>query len=52
MFKLIKDIGGLAGDALTIVEAPVRVAVNATRQVTKPVADALEEVADDLKDDR
>ena len=52
MFKLLKDIVDLAGTASKIVTEPARIVVNGVSQVVKPVTDALEEVADDLKDDR
>ncbi len=52
MFKLLRDVADLAGDTVKVVTAPVRVVVNATSQVVKPIAEALDEAADDLKDDR
>ncbi len=52
MFKLINDIADVTKDAITIVTAPVRIVVNVAGQVVKPVAEALDEAADDLKDDK
>lgn len=49
MFKLFSDVIDLAIDTTKIVTAPARIVVNAAGQIVKPVANALEEVADDLK---
>lgn len=42
---------GLVGDALKIAAAPVEIAVDVTRAVTKPVADAAQQVAKDVKEE-
>lgn len=48
MSDLFKSLFGLAGDAFKIVAAPVQVAVDLTRAVTKPVADLADETAKEL----
>lgn len=46
MFKSLID---LTKDVVEIASTPVEVAVDATRAVTKPVAEAMKEVKDDIK---
>lgn len=41
---------GIIGDLLKIVAAPVQIAATVARGVTKPVADAAQAVAKDVKD--
>ncbi len=45
------SISGLVGDALKIASAPVQVAADVTRAVTKPLADVAQQVAKDVKDE-
>lgn len=47
MFKSLFELGA---DIATIVTAPVKVAVDVTRAVTKPLADASKQVVEDVKD--
>ncbi len=49
MFKLLSDLVEVAVDTTKVVTEPVRMVVNVAGQVVKPVANALEEAADDLK---
>lgn len=44
------SIGGLLGDVVKIATAPVSIAVDVTRVVTKPIADAAQEVVKEVKD--
>lgn len=46
---LIKDVLGIAGDVVKVVSAPVSVAVSATRAATKPIGDAMSDVAEDVR---
>lgn len=48
MSDLFKSVFGLASDAVKIVLAPVQVAVDLTRAVTKPVADLAQDTAKEL----
>ncbi len=48
---MLGSIGGLLGDALKIAAAPIQVAADVTRAVTKPLADAAQQVAKDVKDE-
>ena len=41
---------GLVGDLATIVMKPVEAAVDVTRLVTKPLAEGVEAVADEIKE--
>ncbi|MCP5007086.1 MAG: hypothetical protein GY941_24550 [Planctomycetes bacterium] len=45
---LIKSTFGIVGDVATIVAVPVKLAVDGTRIVTKPVAEVAKEVGDSL----
>ena len=47
MFKFLFE---LAGDVVAIASAPIEVAVDITRAVTKPLADASKEVVEAVKD--
>lgn len=49
--SLIKSLFDLGKDAVTIVAKPVEIAVDVTRLVTKPLADAATEIADDIKEE-
>lgn len=40
---------GVLGDAVKIVAAPIEIAADLTRAVTKPMADAATEMAKDVK---
>lgn len=42
-------LAGLVGDVAKVAAAPVSVAVDLTRAVTKPAADAAEQVAREVK---
>ncbi|WP_339733167.1 hypothetical protein [uncultured Pseudomonas sp.] len=44
------SLAGLVGDVLKVAVAPVSVAVDVTRAVTKPLADAATEVAKEVKE--
>lgn len=46
--SLIKSTLGVVTDVATVVVAPVAIAVDATRAVTKPVAEAVEDVAKEI----
>lgn len=46
---MFKSIFGLVKDVATIVIAPVEIAVDLTRTVTKPVADVAKEVTEEIK---
>lgn len=50
IFGLVKSVGKLAEDVVGIAVAPVEVVVDVTRMATKPIAEAAEELADDVKD--
>jgi len=43
------SLAGLVGDTLKIAAAPVSVALDVTRAVTKPMADAVQEIAQEVK---
>lgn len=45
------SIGGIIGDVLKVAAAPVQVAADLTRAVTKPLADAAQQVAKDVKNE-
>ena len=47
LFDSLKD---LAEDIFDIATAPIKVAVDTTRVVTKPIADAANEITDEVKD--
>lgn len=47
---MFKSLAGLVGDIVEIASAPVEVAVDLTRAVTKPVADIAQEVVRELKE--
>ena len=47
---MFKSLFGLVEDTVKIVAAPVEVAVDLTRIVTKPVADLSQEVVDVVKE--
>ena len=47
---MFKSLIGLATDTFKIVSAPVEVAVDITRTVTKPLADVADEVTKEVKD--
>ena len=48
--SLLKSFGGLIGDAVKIVSAPLETAVDLTRAVTKPIAEAVTDVKDGIKE--
>ncbi len=47
---MFKSIFGLAGDIVNVVTAPVEIAADLTRAVTKPVAEAVKDIVMDVKD--
>jgi len=46
---MIDSLIGIATDVVKIAVAPVEIALDATRVITKPVADLAEEVAKEVK---
>lgn len=48
--KLLKSTVGIVGDVVNVVSAPVVIAVEVTRAATKPIGDAMKEVAEDVQD--
>lgn len=50
MFSLLKSITELATDVVKVVAAPIEAAVDLADAVVKPLADAAQEVAKDIKD--
>ena len=44
------SLGKLVGDVVDVVTAPVEVALDVTRLVTKPIADAAQTVAKEVKE--
>jgi hypothetical protein len=46
---MFKSILGLVDDVATIVTAPVEVAIDVTRVLTKPVADVAKATKDEIK---
>lgn len=48
---MFKSIVGLGEDVVKIVSAPVEIAVDLTRTVTKPVADAAQDAVKEIKSD-
>jgi len=49
--SLIKSTVGIVKDTVDIVSAPVAVAADVARVVTKPIADAVTEVAEEIHDE-
>lgn len=47
---MLGSLLGVATDLIKIAAAPVEIAVDITRAATKPVADAAQEVAKEVKD--
>ena len=47
---MLKSLFGIVEDVAKIAVAPVKVAADLTRAVTKPLADAAESVADEVED--
>jgi hypothetical protein len=46
---MIKSLFNLTKDVAEIVTAPIEIAADLTRTVTKPVADTLKEIAEEVK---
>jgi hypothetical protein len=44
-FRMLKSLVGIVDDAVAIVTAPVKIAIDTTRMVTKPVADVVTDLA-------
>jgi preprotein translocase subunit YajC len=44
------SLAGLVGDVIKVAAAPVSIALDVTRSVTKPLADAATEVAKEVKE--
>jgi len=49
IFGLVKSVVGLAENVVDIAIAPVEVVVDVTRMATKPIAEGLEELTEDVK---
>jgi len=49
MFGLLKSIGELAVDTVRVVAAPIEVIVDVVDAVVKPVAEAAEDLVDEIK---
>lgn len=49
MFSLLKSVADLATDAVKVVTAPVEMVVDLAGAAVKPVADAVTELAKDVK---
>tara|TARA_Y100000815_G_scaffold269422_1_gene292134 strand:- start:72 stop:269 length:198 start_codon:yes stop_codon:yes gene_type:complete len=47
---IFKSLAGVADDVLKTALAPVEVAADMTRIVTKPIADAAEQITEDVKE--
>ena len=47
---LFDTLGNIAKDSIDIVSAPINVAANVTREVTKPVASCAKEIEKDITD--
>ena len=48
---MIKSLFGLVEDVTTIVTAPIKIGLDVTRKVTKPIADLANETVKSIKDD-
>lgn len=48
---MFKSLMGVVGDAVKIVAAPVEIALDVTRAVTKPIADVAQEAVKEIKKD-
>ena len=46
--SLFKSLGDLVGDVVTVATAPVKIAVDVTSAIVKPVADAAKYVTDEV----
>lgn len=47
---IFDSILGITKDVVDVVKAPVEIAIDVTREVTKPVADAAKEIVEEVKD--
>lgn len=47
---MFKSLLGIVSDVATVVTAPVEIALDVTRVVTKPIADLAEEAAAEVKE--
>lgn len=48
---MFSSIFGIAKDIVKVAVAPIEIAADVTRSITKPVADAVEEVVNDIKEE-
>ncbi len=48
---MFKALGGLFGDVVDVVEGVVEIPVALTRKVTKPIADTVQDMKEELFDD-
>jgi len=48
---MFKSLFGVVTDVVKIAVAPIEIAADATRAVTKPIADVVEETVKDIKDE-
>lgn len=46
---MLKSLFGIASDVVKVAVAPIEIAADATRAVTKPLADAAQEVVKEVK---
>lgn len=49
MFRLFKSLTDLAGDVAAVVVAPIEMAVDLTGAAVKPLAEAANDLTDDIK---
>ena len=47
---MFKSLVGIVSDVVTVAVAPIEIAADLTRVVTKPMAEAAKEIADDVKE--
>ncbi len=47
---MFKSLFGIVEDVVKVVAAPVEIAIDVTRVVTKPIADLAEEAVQEVKD--
>jgi hypothetical protein len=48
--KMFEDVVGVAADIAKVAIAPVAIAATVTREVTKPVADAVQDAAEAVQE--
>lgn len=47
---MFKSLIGIVSDVVTVAVAPVEIAADLTRVVTKPIAEVAKDIADDVKE--